>query len=392
MAAFTDSVTLEELNADPYPVYARMRRELPVAYLPATEEWLITRWDDCAAVAQMTTSFSPSKAQIDEFMGTPNILRMSGPEHSDLRAGIDARLRPAAVKSYIDDLARPVVLKYIEAIRDRGSADLTTELFEPISVRVVGTVVGLGDLDDPTLIRWFKDLSAGTTNRVEDEGTASAAANAVSEIDAELRNRIERLTHHPDDSVLSHMVHAGAAERPRKFEDLISSIRIILLGGLQEPGHGIANTFHGLLGEPRQLDQLVANPVELAPLAVQEGLRWIAPIGIANRTTSQPTYIGRQVIPPGQPVALAVASANRDESRFNDPDRYDFHRTQLPNATFGYGRHMCAGHFLSRSLMEITVAETARLLPGLRRASVGAAITKGFDFRGVAHLPAEWDA
>ncbi|GAA1062050.1 cytochrome P450 [Agromyces bracchium] len=388
------SITLADLERDPYAMYAALRASAPVAHLPALGEWLVTRWDDCVAIGGRHDDLVPGHEIDDEFFGSPNVLRIEGDEHRALRAGIDARLRPRVVNSYIEDAARPVVIEFLERIRPNGEADLTSELFERISVRVVGDQLGLADIDDTTLVRWFHTLSDGHTNADGDEERAAAASASLREIDRFLRDRVERLRREPDHSIIAHMLHGGIPDgvEPRGYDDVIASIRVIILGGFQEPGNAVANTFLGLFSRPEQLTALAADPERLAGPALQEGLRWIAPIGTVARTARNDITHGAMRIPAGARIQLAVASANRDESRYEDADRYDLDRMMHPNATFGYGEHYCAGHFLARGIGRIAIEETVRRLPGLRPHPERAPEVLGFVFRGAKHLPAVWDA
>ncbi|MFJ4224276.1 cytochrome P450 [Microbacterium sp. NPDC089695] len=388
------SITLADLERDPYEVYASLRPQQPIVWMPALDAWLVTRWDDCVAIGGQHDDLVPGHDVDDEFFGAPNVLRIEGDEHRGLRAGIDARLRPRVVKSYVEDAARPVAIDYIEQVRAKGRADLTTEVFERISVRVVGDQLGLRDVDDATLVRWFHTLSEGHTNAEGDTERASAAASSLAEIDSFLRDRVERMRREPDGSIIAHMLHGGIAPggEPRRYEDVIGSIRVIILGGFQEPGNAVANTFLGLFSRPEQLSELAADPERLANTALQEGLRWIAPIGTVTRTARNDIERGGVVIPAGARIQLAVGSANRDESRYEEAERFDLDRMLQPNATFGYGEHYCAGHFLARDIGRIVIEETVRRLPGLRPDPTEPAVVSGFSFRGAKHLPAVWDA
>lgn len=388
-----EEITFEVLEGDPYELYERMRVQRPVVYAPVLDMWLVSTWDECARIAALTDAHRGGNEEDEQFFGRPNVLSMNGDEHRQFRAGVDAELRPRAVRGYVDELARQTVIDYIERIRERGRADLTTELFERISVRVIGDKLGLTDVDDDTLVRWFKTLSTGLeTFSRQDEEAARAAAAAAKEIDDYLRARTERLREQPDSSIMSHMLHTGTADgTPRSYEEILPTIKVIILGGFQEPGNAVANTFAALLDRPEQLARLAAAPAELASAALQEGLRWLAPIGTVERTTVKPIETAWGTIPPGADLVFLVAAANRDRARFEHADEYDIDRMLLPNATFGYGEHFCAGHALARSLGEIMIEETVRRLPGLRPDPEGERVTFGFVFRGVKRLPALWD-
>jgi cytochrome P450 len=383
------------LDANPWPIYARLREEAPVAFFPLSGEYLVTRWDDCDAIGHQEDLYEPSDdyEPRERVFGSPNVLTMSGLEHKGLRQGIDPHLRPRSVTRYIDALCRPIASRHVETVRERGRADLTTEVYEPISVRVIADVLGMNDVDDHALVRWFQTLSDGLQNVVDDQDCWDRVDQANGEIDAYMREAIDRLTAEPDDSGLSHMIHDGMPDgRRRTFEELMPTIRVIILGGLQEPGHAAANSTYGVLLDEVQRGQMIAEPERHAPAAVNEGLRWIAPIGVTVRRTTRETTLAGVALPKGAVMGVVLGSANRDPSRYEDPDRFDMHRGRQQHVAFGYGSHFCSGHFISRHIERIALEEVFRGLPGLRLDPDSAVIERGWRFRGVKHLPAVWDA
>ena len=396
MANDLTELTADNLYQDPYPVYARLRRDAPVCRFDATGEYFVTRWKDCQTIGVKDTIFGPSdSAQRPEarVMGMPNVLSMSGPEHQCLRQGIDAEVQAARVNVYIEDLARPIVRDYVDRIRARGQADLTTELFEPISVRVVASVLGLHDVSNESLARWFHAMNGGLQNVQNEPAIWAACDDAIAEIDDALRPMIERVTHCPDGTMVSHIVHGGMPEgQTRGFDEIMPTIRVILLGGLQEPGHGAANAVYGLLLDPAQSAAVAQDPAGLALRAYDEGLRWIAPIGVTPRVAREDFELEGTVIPEGASVAIVLASANRDETRFEDPDLFRLDRPRKQHAAFGYRPHFCSGHYLSRAAGRIAIEEAYRAMPNLRLDPAEEARIKGWRFRGVINLPALWDA
>jgi aromatic O-demethylase, cytochrome P450 subunit len=387
-----DDVTLEELERDPYPVYAQLRHAEPVAFLPLLNQWMVTRWDDCELVGKDDQRFGPMAEAIHDFFG-PSILTHDGDVHRWLRSAVDAPLRPKAVKTYIAESARKVSVDYIERLRPSGEADATQELLELISVRVIGDVLGLTDVDDATLQRWFQSLSAGMTNLGEDAELALACERTRTELDLYMQAAIERLTGAPDDCGLSHMIHSATPDgRPRTFDELIGTIRVIILGGFQEPGHGAAASLLGVLGAPDQLAAVLEEPATAIPAAVHEGLRWISPFGITERSARVETTIGGVTLREGDEIAVCLGSADRDGSRYEEPDRFDLRRPRLPHAAFGYGAHFCAGHFVSRQMEQVALGELFLRLPGLRLDPEKEPLVRGFNVRGVKSLPVVWDA
>ena len=388
------AITVEALNADPYPIYDELRKLAPIVYVPQIDEWLVTSWDDCRAIGALKDSvqLAPGHPVDKEFFGGPSVLTMSGEKHRGLREGIDQSLKASPVARFLDDGGRDTVIRYIDAIAPLGRGDLSVDLFNKISVRVVGNRLGFDDVADDTLVEWFEALSGGLSNKDGENDASNRAAITLQEIDAYMADKIARLRAKPDETLLSHMLHVGlqGGEGPRTFDDVMPSIRVIILGAFQEPGHSVATTFWGLLNEPEQLRELQASPNEFAPAALRESFRWIAPIGVvAAHPLSDFTYEG-VTVPAGAPLSLVVAAANRDPAKFDDAHRFDMHRERTVNATFGYGVHHCSGHQLAKGLGEIMVEETARRLPNLRLDPASPATVSGYLFRGAKSLPVLW--
>lgn len=386
------ATTIEELEADPYPLWRRMRAERPVAFVPALGAWMVTRWDDCHALTDRKV-LRNSTQQLDDYFGLPNILSMEGSEHKALRKGIDVRFRPQAIARDYEQFARPIARRYVEEVRPQGRCDAATDLLERISVRTIGDMLGLADVDDETLLRWFHALASGMVDFERDDDVAARARAAVAEIDEDMRARLDRLARDPDDSALAHMVHVGTPDgRPRTFDELIPTIRVIILGGFQEPGHGAANSLYGLLADPEQLALALADPAEAIPGAVHEGLRWIAPFGFADRRALEDIEIAGATIPAGADIALVLSSCNRDETRYVDADRFDLRRERIPHASFGFGTHYCSGHAVTRPFEEIALEEVLAGLPGLRLDPERPPVVQGVAVRGAWSLPVVWDA
>jgi cytochrome P450 len=389
------TVTIDMLNEDPYPIYAELRKIAPIVHLPLINEWLVTSWDDCRAIGALKDSvqIAPGQPVEKEFFGGDNVLTMSGPAHKGLREGIDKSLKAGPVRRFLDESGRDVVIDYIERIKDLKKADLSEALFNKISVRVIGNRLGLNDIDDDTLVAWFEALSGGLSNKDGENKESRRAAEIITEIDLYMGEKISRLRAQPDDSLISHMLHIGLEEgqEPRTFQEVMPSIRVIILGGFQEPGHSVATTFWGLLNEPTQLKELQESPAEFAGPALRESLRWIAPIGVVGAHPLHDfTYAGATV-PAGEPLSIVVGAANRDPAIFENPDKFDMHREKTIQATFGYGVHHCSGHQLAKSLGEIMVEETAKRLPNLRLDPERSAEVSGYLFRGAKSLPVFWD-
>ena len=390
-AAFLREVTVAELDADPYPVYARMRREQPVGLVPAVNAWLVTRYRDVRFVAERPDCFPASTAEpspVERTFGVPTIITTDGPAHLELRRSFDGKFRPRRVESYVDELVRPIAEQQADALAGRATAELMAEYFEPVSARCLAAVLGLADIDTDTLRRWFHGLNAGATNYEQDPDKQAIADATAAEVDRECVPRLRRLIEEPDDSTMSHMLHAGTEPgAPRSIDFVLPSLKVALLGGMQEPGHGAGSVLAGLLTDQRgQLAAVVDDP-SLISAAVEEGLRWVAPIGTQFRTAAAEVELGGAVIPAGAPVCAVLASAGRDEELFAEPDRFDLRRTVQQQSAFGFGRHFCSGHSFARHQIRIALEVLLGRFAALHRGPDAEPVAfVGWEFRAPVRL------
>ena len=387
--AFADEITVAALEADPYPIYARLRREAPVAWVPAANVWFVTRWQDVEFVSKNAALFAAEVATspVERSMGRPTILTCDGPQHDELRRGFDQKYKPRAVAEYIDDLARPIVAEYVERIAPLGEVDLMAEYFEPLSSLALARSLGFDSVDVRTLQRWFHGMAIGAANYENDPEKQAISDAANAEVEAAILPIFERLERKPDDSAMSRMLHDGMEPgRTRSRAFLLPSIKVALLGGMQEPGHGAGTVLFGLLTHPEQMKAVMANLDGLLPKAVDEGLRWVAPIGTQMRQATKDIELGGVTIPAGAPVASVLSSACRDEARYKDPDCFNIHRTETGHAAYGFGSHFCAGRWFAQRLIPHLLRPLLERLPGLKLVPDRPPVFRGWEFRAPSSL------
>ena len=291
---------------------------------------------------------------IDRSFGSPTILTCDGEPHRDLRRSIDPKYRPAAVEEYIDALVEPIVAERLDSLPDEGEADLMADFFEPVSVRSLGVVLGLGDVDDETLRRWFAALADGATNFEGDAAKQERSDAACAEIEETIAPTIERLEREPDDSTISHMIHSGvdsrAASRRVPAEPEGDPAR-------RDAGAGARGRLGSLrASDPRRRDGIRSGPTRSccprrSRRACAGSLRSARRAGERRRKTE----LAGAELPKDAPVAAVIAAANRDPERFSEPDEFRLDRERQRVATFGFGRHFCSGHAFARAQERIAL-------------------------------------
>ncbi len=393
-APIADDITVEELQTDPYPVYARLRRQAPVCYVAAVDLWFVTRWADVAQAAEDPVRFPASMpgSPLDRTLGGASVLTVDGSDHEKRRAPLEPTLRPRTVEANAPKTIARIARELLQAFADRGEAELMAEFCEPLSVLSLAQVIGLPEhLDAATLRRWFHDLATGTSNYEGDPAKQAIADAASVEIDGVLRPRLEELMERPGGSMLSDMLHAAGGDLDARMAEFMPTLKLALIGGLQEPGHGMGSTIFGLLSSPEQLAAFLEDPPGRIKRAVDEGIRWISPIGTQGRVAGPRAVIANQELPRGSPVGLIIPSANRDEEVWGpNADRYDLFRPRHVHMAFAFGPHFCVGHYLARAQMRTAILLLFERLrnPGLdpdRPAAFG-----GWEYRGPAHLHVRW--
>ncbi len=250
--------------------------------------------------------------------------------------------------------------------------------------------MGMGGVDADTLRRWFGALALGGSNFEDDPEKQAAADEASREIDEQMMPLLDRLADEPDGSVLSDMLHTEPPSGGRlSKQEVLSNLKLILLGGMQEPGHALGIAVWALLSHPDALAEVRADP-GVVPGAVEKALRWHSPVGTQTRQVTQRTDIAGVQLEPGTVIAAVLASANQDERHWDDPERFDIHRRGA-HAAFGLGAHHCAGAPLARHEVRLPLELLLERLPALRLDPAHPVELSGWEFRAPTALHVRWD-
>jgi cytochrome P450 len=378
------SVTVEELEADPYPIYAQLRTHAPVAYMPCLDTWMVTSWSLVEAACTDPERFPAhvEHSPTNRALGGVSMMTTDGDPAKQRRRPFDPTLRPRAIEATMPATFERLCDERLAAIAGAGSADLVPDYFEPVSVLSLAHVMGLGDaVDAPTLVRWFGGLAAGVSNYEDDPAKTAHSAAISAEIDEATRPLFEARLADPDEGLISHLVHAADGSLDERLAFILPSFKLVLLGGLQEPAHGGATITERLLRHPDQAGAMRADPA-LVPAAVEEGLRWTAPIGNLLRGVAPGTTFGGVAFPPDARAILVVAAANRDREAWGPTaDEFDIHRPRRANLSFAIGPHYCIGHFFARALLAVAVRRLFDRFPRLRLDPDHEPVYRGHEYR-----------
>ena len=387
-----DTITLEDLETDPYPIYARLRDDEPVSWVPAVQLWLVTRADDVRTVDLSPDRFTgaTSPSTLNRTMGV-NMLGSEGPDQQRIRRITEAPFRPRDVEERMRGMIPTLANELIDGFADRGEVDLFTAFCDPMSVRSLRFLLGLDEVAWEDLLAWNQGMMPGLANFEGDPAKQAPADAASAELGAAIERVLDRLADEPDGSVLSWMLHADEAGERMTREEIVANTKLMLSGGLQEPRDLIALAVWALGSEPEQLDE-VRRDRSLVRNAVEETLRWAGPVGTSTRQTTTATALAGTDLPEGALVGAVLASANRDPRRFTDPDRFDVHRKEGAHLAFAAGTHFCLGAWFGRHLARVSLDTLLDRLPNLRLDRERPVELRGWEFRAPRSTFVRWDA
>jgi cytochrome P450 len=384
-------ISVEDLESDPYSVYAKLRENEPVSHVDSVGLWLVTRWDDVMHVDKSPELFTAETepSTLNRTFGK-NLLGSEGPYHARIRSIIQPWFRGGAIGNFPEDVVEPTIDELIRGFADRGEVELVSEFSEPLSARVLRRALGLRDVDEETLRRWFADLAQGAANFEGNPAKQEVADAASREVNETVEPILERLEDEPNDTLLSSMLHTEVDGERLSREEIRSNLKVMIVGGLQAAADLIALSMWALLSHPEQASQVVADQ-GLVPPAVEEGARWHSPVGTSTRQTTEPTRLGDVELEEGALVAAVLASANRDPRHWEDPDSYDIHNHRRPHVAFAAGPHVCIGALLGRYEARGAMRALLSRLPNLRLDPERPAVITGWEFRSPEHIHALFD-
>jgi pulcherriminic acid synthase len=384
-----------EFAADPYPHYRLMRDDYPLYFHAPTQAWILSRHED-VRLALNDPSFTTRSyaAQTEPLLGR-TLVQLEGREHALQRGLLSPSFRERSLQERFAGLITEVIDERIGAVASRGEADLVADVVVHLPVRIMAGLLGLPADDRERFREWYTALIRGALNLGGDPAVAAAGNRARDELDAYLRPLIARRRASPGSDLLSTLATTTVEGGQLTDEQIVRFAMLMVFAGGETTEKGLSTTLRNLLAHPAAL-AAVRHDRSLVPRAIAESFRYTAPTHMVPRQTSQEVTVSGGILPAGAEVLCFLGSANRDERRFPDPDRFDLDRPeadpkrafagQAPHLAFGGGRHFCLGAVLSRVEIEVTLNRLLDALPDLRLAG-DPPPDRGLFVRGPATLP-----
>ena len=350
---------------DPYPFYAYLRREAPVAPLGLMDLWGIARHEDVLRVLRDPETFSSVVGQrLIEGEELPSMLFNDPPIHTRLRGLIAKAFTPRVVELQRDSISARA-RELINAMLAKCDPDIVLDLAYPLPVMVIAHMLGVADGDHATFKRW-SDAIIENVAPILLTGDDSALAGVNQEFDAYFSKRLAKLRREPEDNLLSELVHVETDEGKLTELELLMFCRLLLGAGNETTTGLIVNATRAFSEHPDVLARVRAD-LSLLPAALEEALRYYAPFPATFRRTTRDVEAAGTTIPKDTRVLVFLASANRDERAFENPDEFRLDRGTNRHVAFGMGIHYCVGAPLARLEAEIALRD---LLPRLRGVSI----------------------
>jgi cytochrome P450 len=355
-----------DINADPYPTYRRLRDEAPLYYNAEYDFYALSRHDDVEASLKDWRRFSSAKGGILEIVKAdmempPGVFIFEDPPIHSMHRGLVSRVFTPKKMAALEDKIRRFCSACLDPLVGEERIDFVRDLGAEMPMRVIGMLVGIPDAEQPAV-------------RARTDANLRTKPGRPMEVDTEnfldgtmFEDYVDWRAKNPSDDLMTELLNA-------EFEDLTGTTRtltreelLIFLQVIAGAGNETTTKLIGwtgkVLGEHPDQRRELANDRSLIPNAIEELLRFEPPGPHIARYVTADVEVHGGTVPAGSAVLLIAASANRDERRHTDPDRFDIHRQIGQHMTFGYGLHFCLGAALARLEGRIALDEVLTRFP-----------------------------
>ncbi len=364
---------------NPYPIYARARKEEPIFFSPDLNTWVVTRYDDILTILNQPDIFSSKDAlrpvvrfspavfaeMSKGYSFVPTTIDSDGKEHTRFRNAVGQAFTPRRVKR-LEPFIEEVATSLVDAFINDHKAELISQLAYPLPLEVALFLIGIPKEDMDLVKKWSDNMVMFISSPLPEEQQVEYARDFVT-----LQHYFIRLVNErrsaPREDLISDLLETPAGEKPFDDAQLANVLVSTIVAGHETTTQLIGNGLALLLEHPERWQTLCAHP-EHIPQAIEEILRYESPVPAFFRTTTREVTVGGITFPAETSLLVMFASANRDETRFPQADQFDMQRSPNRHLAFGYGVHFCIGAPLARKQGQIALETLCQRLPNLRLA------------------------
>ncbi|MDF9626050.1 cytochrome P450 [Bacillus cereus] len=365
-----------QFKEDAYEIYKESRKKQPILFVNQVEigkEWLITRYEDALPLLKdnrlkkdWTNVFSQdiknmylSVDNSDHL--TTHMLNSDPPNHSRLRSLVQKAFTPKMI-AQLDGRIQRIADDLISDIERKGTLKLVDDYSFPLPIIVISKMLGIPKEDQAKFRIWSHAVIASPETPEEIKETEKQ----LSEFITYLQYLVDIKRKEPKEDLVSALILAESEGHKLSARELYSMIMLLIVAGHETTVNLITNTVLALLENPNQLQLLKDNP-KLIDSAIEEGLRYYSPVEVTTaRWAAEPFQIHDRTIEKGDMVVIALASANRDETVFENPEVFDITRENNRHIAFGHGSHFCLGAPLARLEAKIAITTLFNRMPELQ--------------------------
>jgi len=381
----------DDVMRDPWPYYARLRREAPVYYSEKYDTWFLSKFEDIRA-STTNDVFSAEKGVSPEMVilkspppPDPVFSMLDLPRAKYYRKIFSPRYTRRAVESMADEM-RALTRELLAPLRERRSFDVYRDLADPLATFVIADLIGLPREEALRLRAHVADFFAREPGQIgTNERNQQAMIALMTRLAEIIGARMAEGAGEGDDHI-SVMLRSEIEGAPMSLPAMVAATHTMLVTGAEVVPLSVANTILYLARHPDQRRALVEDPA-LIPYAYAESLRYDQPTNLLGRTVKDPVEIRGQKLLPGQGVMFLWASGNRDEEEFPEADRFDVHRRPPRTLSFGHGAHKCIGEHLGLLEGRILLEEILAMAPEYEVDESGAQRVYGEFLHGYHRMP-----
>jgi cytochrome P450 len=366
-----------EFVADPYPQLAELRRLGKPIWHEETGMFLAARYKDANAVLRnrsLGRIFSPRTPETEwetfNYLHADSILDSEPPKHTRLRSLVMKAFNPKRIEELrpnIERITNQLLHRIEDKLQSYGTFDLIADYAEPLPVMVIAELLGFPEADEHLLRPWSQAIVKMYEPSPTEEQKADAR-KASNEFAAYVHSLMVERQKNPGVDLISELAIVEEQGEKLSAHELIATCVLLLNAGHEASVNGFGNGLVAALGNEEQWGKLTSNIDGMTETAVDEFLRFDAPLHLFERTATQEVEIGGVAIKPGQKIAALLGSANRDEEIFERADELDLSRSPNPHIGFGAGIHFCIGAPLARQEMQISLPALLHRFPRLELA------------------------